>query len=265
MRHLALGILVAGGGLLGAVEDRASGYLVRLQAGVWLATQSAQVGYLDDAGSASLDANELDGDTADLDDLRASPMVSASVRLPAIPIDLHAGLFSFAADGKGRLGSTVRFGDRDFTAGTEVEADTSFLDGYVEGAFRVVPWAVAGVSAGLAVHALTVEAGLEDGAGRESFDEAVYFPTLALRGWVHPIPSLGIEATLHLLKLEIGDVEATYVDLCAQAVYRPWERFGFAGGLRLLDCQLEWDLTGDDQARADVSLFGPFVAVIAQW
>ncbi|MHC5067300.1 MAG: porin family protein [Planctomycetota bacterium] len=244
-----------------SAADTASTYTVRLLAAAWFTEPSGDVVY-DDSNDLG---DTFDVDDYDLDSMTASPMIEAGVNLPLF-FDLHAGVFSYSDDGTDEvLGSSpVRFGDTDFF--DSVNTEISVTDFYGEIAWRPINLDLVGVGIGLAVHVIDGEFTVtDDNNNKETLNETIPMPALALRGFVNPLDELGVEAKLHFMAIDIGDVDATYIDAHIMATWRPLPLLGVVGGYRLVSYDLDIDLSGNEFGAVDISLGGPFLGAVLSY
>jgi len=244
--------------IAGAAEGVATEYWGRVIGGVWFASAS---------GDFVADADGVEGDTFEaedfeLDDYEAALMLEASVSLPLF-VDLHAGIFSYSVDGEEELLAPRDFDGESFS-GT-VTTDLQFTDIYGEAAWRPIDFDLVGGSIGLAVHYIDGELQLEeDGSVQsETVAESFPFPAASGRGYANPIDEVSIEARLHLMSLDVADVDATFIDFLATVAYRPVDWFGVVGGYRYVQYDLDVEFDDDASATIDLTLSGPFLGVMA--
>ncbi|MDA3963860.1 MAG: hypothetical protein PF961_23975 [Planctomycetota bacterium] len=249
--------LCAFGGSASAV-DAGNDYTVRIIGGAWL----TQMG-----GEFSSSTDLIEGDTFDtddfgLDDFVASPLIEADVALPLL-FELHAGVFSYGADGEATLNELKYYN------GTAVLGDTTtdiaVTDLYGEVAWRFLGLDLATASVGLALHYIDTSVDVNSVLGKTSTDEG--FPLPAITGRVSTSPWGGwtIDGRLHLMALDVGDVDAKYIDLFAAVNYRFTELFGVQGGYRITQYDIDAEISSDHHAVLDVAFHGPYLGLVLQF
>ena len=122
MRIFVASLLCLGcsAGTLSAM-DAAHDYYGRAIGGAWFASLQGDFDY--DKGGVSGTGLDV-GDFGDLDNLSFSPMLEAGVHLPVM-IDLHAGMYSFSADGSTTLTSSAVFGCPSFSGAASSAASAT--------------------------------------------------------------------------------------------------------------------------------------------
>jgi len=241
---------------LGAADDRANDYWLRLSAAAWGPSQSGQAGFTTDGrdpGTADLADLGLDGTQTGL-------MADVDVQVPIIFLpDVHLGAWTTASEGSGTLGSTQAIGDTTFAAGSKVDSTLDLTDLWAELSWRPIDFGLAGFAVGLGVHALDIHLEEKASGTTATFDETLPIPVLVLRGHVNPIPSLGFEAILHGMNYN----DTNFLDLRAQAVWRPMDWLGVMAGWRhvALDATID---DGQDHADLNLTLSGPYLGALVQ-
>lgn len=246
--------------IVGAAESTANDYIVRLSGGAWLAPIEGQFAY----GTGGSPGTSVDLGELGLDDRETNVYVEASLQIPYF-LDLHAGFWSFGSSGTGTLSRTIDFGDETFVVTDTVDSSLDISDYWAELAWGLSTDLV-GASIGVAVHFMAIESSISSRTfpQRETFDEAFPVPMLALRVHVHPWASLGVEFVGHGISLDLDEVEATILDLRAQAVWRPFDMLGVVVGYRHFLVDITAD-DGDDSGMVDVTLSGPYAGLLAQF
>ena len=255
---LCIALLAAAGSAAVPAVESGSDYTVRLIGGVW----GTQLGGDFDASSGGTDGDSFDVDEFGLDDLVVSPMVEAGLALPLL-FEFHAGAFRYGVDGTTEL-TAPRFYNGVQIDGTTT-TDVEVTDMFGEVAWRVLGFDLTTVSVGLAVHYIDASVAIDSDTGSERVDESFPLPALAARVSSSPWGGWTIDARLHLMALEVGDVDANYVDAFAAINYRFTEVIGIQGGYRITDYAIDVELDGDAEIALDLAVHGPYLGVVAQF
>jgi len=235
-------------------------YSIRLMPYAWFAQAGGSFSYEDQ----SIDGSELDADSFDeLDDIEPSPALEAGLRLPFM-FDIYAGVFSLGFEGDTTFSSPKTFGG-DVHLG-DASAEIELLDVYGEIGFNLpIPSTLGGVSAGLAVHTIRSDVALSSSTASGSFDDTVLVPVGALRAYINPVPKVSVEGKLHLMSLEVDDVDVQFVDFLAMVTYSPWQQAGFSLGYRFVDWDIEYQFSDSEEGNVDLDIGGPFLGVVLQF
>jgi hypothetical protein len=256
-------LLIATGCASVAAAD--ADYWVRLAPAAWQADFDGDISYADatvaGAGEYGLEQLALDNDETSL-------ALEASISLPIL-FDIHAGYAGFQTDGSATLDENIVVEDQVFLAGTVVASEIELSDLYAEVGWRIlpIPTDMLGVTVGVALHQVDASFSVSDGLRSAGFDETLYIPALALRAYVQPIGSVRVDGRVHYLNASIGDYAGTYADVDLRVVYQPFALIGFGLGYRhqLYDLTLEDTDAQVEEASVDLTLGGPYIAVVARF
>lgn len=239
-------------------------YWVRVAPAIWQADFDGDISH---AESGLIGADEYGADQLGIDNDETSFALEASLSLPIL-FDIHAGFSRYDTDGGTRLDETIVVEDQAFAAGTDIDTAMELNDLYGEIAWRIlpVPGDFAGVSVGLALHQMDAAFSVSDGVRSAGFDETLYLPALAVRGYLQPIGSVRLDGRVHYLNASLGDYEGTFADVDLRVVYQPYSLIGFGLGYRhqLYDLTIE-DVGDVDEAQTDLTLGGPYLTVVARF
>ncbi len=252
-----LALLLSAGAFLGAADERANDFLLRLSAAGWGAALGGSLGFTEDGRTP----DTADMATLGLDGTQPGYMVDVNFHMPIIFLpDVHVGMWRTGAEGAGNLSEELAIGDVVFTDGERVESTLTLTDLWAELSWRPIDLNIAGFAVGVALHAVDVHFEARSSSSTETFDETLPIPVLVLRGHVNPLKNLGFEAILHGVSYD----GYTFADLRAQALWRPLDNLGVMAGWRHVAMQAEID-DGDDQAEIDLTLSGPYVGALLQF
>ena len=253
--HPITSILLAVAAGAPALAEEGSDYTVRLIGGAWFAAMGGDFDYdTDDIEGTTFDTDEFDLDSATL-----SPQLEVGIALPVL-FDIHAGMTSYGAEGDARLDELNAFNGVPIQGDTTV--DFTMTDLYGEIAWRPVSLDLVAASVGLAVHSVDID--VDSDLGQEELDETIPIPALSGRVWVNPWAGWTIEGKLHVMAIDIGDVDASYSDFHALVSYRWVEWVGVTAGYRFLAYDIQSDL-GDEDISLKLNFHGPFLGLVAQF
>lgn len=219
---------------------------------------------------------DLDGDFA-----ASSSAISASTTWSELGLDdastvfspradLHVGPFDLTFDyaaadysGQGTAGAQLELDGVTIAAGTAVQSDFDLAVWRLTGTYDFFPTEVANVGLGLGLAALDIESSVVNilTSDRIATDEVVPLPYLALRGGME-WGDLEAQGLLGILSLDVGDVEASYLDLDLFLRYRllggeDHLRVSLVLGYRYSDLDAEYD-DGSDRVAIETRVSGPY-------
>lgn len=242
-------------------EHQGSDYMVRGMLSLWEPSMSGDFNYADSSSTFTGDASASD---LGIDDASSSMRFEAGVNLPLV-FDVMVGGYGFEEDGRERLEQSFSYGGTDYLVGTTVETDISIDDLYAEMAFRL-SLLNASVTAGLAIHQQAINIKITDGVFTEEFDEDVYFPVAAVRGYVNLPQNITLEGRIHYLSVTIDDFSAKYTEVHALVSWRPLHHIGVFAGYQITQMDLDYDdPDGSEEVKLDYDLQGPFIGVLVQF
>jgi hypothetical protein len=184
--------------------------------------------------------------------------------------DLHMGPFDVTLDyaaadfsGQGTTGAQLELDGITIAAGTAVESDFDLAVWRLTSTYDFFPTEVATVGLGVGLAALDIESSVVNisNSDRITTDEVVPLPYLALRGGME-WGNLEAQGLLGLLSLDVGDAEASYVDLDLFLRYRllggeDHMRVSLVLGYRYADLDAEYD-DGSDRVAIETRISGPY-------
>lgn len=256
-RHATITSLMLIAGSAFAV-DGASTYTARVIGGAWF----AELG-----GDFTYDGEVFPGQTYSfegfgLDEYEASPMLEVGINLPIL-FDLHAGYYAFGAEGSTNLVDPGFINDIPIAG--QASMDVELTDVYAEVMWRVLNLDLGGAGIGLAVHYVDASVDVDSDLGQEGGEESFPIPAISARAFLNPWGGFSLEGKLHVMALELDDVEAEFVDFHALVGYRPIEWIGIEAGYRLVSYDFDVSFDGDEQLHLDMGFSGPFAGVRVQF
>lgn len=241
-----------------AAADGASTYTARVIGGAWFAELGGEVTY----DGQFVSGETFSADELDLDSAEASPMFEVGLNLPLL-FDLHAGYFSYGAEGSATITDPGFFND--IPIGGRAESEIEVTDLYGEIMWRALNLELGGAGIGLAVHYVDATVDIDSDLGQERAEESFPIPAIAGRVFLNPWGGVSLEAKLHLMMIEVGDVEAEFVDFHALIGYRPIDNLGIEVGYRLTRYDFDVEFDDEEQLHLDVGLSGFFAGLRVQF
>lgn len=254
----SLACLVLGAGVTAVAADGASTYTARIIGGAWFAQLGGDLSYDGELQEGST----FGADDFDLDEASASPMVELGLNLPIL-FDLHAGYAGYGADGSETFTTPKLFNDQVIAGEATAEVDVE--DVYGEVMWRFLNLELGGAGVGLAVHYIDAQMSIDSQSGSERFDERFPMPALSGRAFLNPWGGLSAEMKLHLMSIEVDDVDAQYVDFHVLVGYRPIEWVGVELGYRFIKYDFDISFDDEEHLNLDLSLSGPFLGAVLQF
>ncbi|MEK7412663.1 MAG: hypothetical protein AAB263_05025 [Planctomycetota bacterium] len=242
-----------------------------LAAADWIRIEP-QIGLTKLSGDVTFTDSGVGGTKATMSDLglgsrETTPGIEIALDPPLLPIGFNFGASRFSTSGSGVLSQNFSFGGTTYTTGTTISSDVTLQDVYGELNFHppFTRWDLAGISAGLAVHAMQAKMSVAAPSfATQDVDKTAYFPAVTLRAYVSPIDALQIEGAVQYSSLTVGKSKVSYLNAQLQAGYFPIHYLGLFAGYR----QVSLDLTVDHSSSnldASVNLSGPYFGAEARF
>jgi|GEM_PF-766423 len=180
------------------------------------------------------------------------------------PLDITLDYVASDFEGTGTTDAELELDGVTIAAGTTVESSLDLAVWRLSSTFDFFPTEFADLGAGLGIAAVDFDAAIVDpiGLATISADEIVPMPYLALRGGLD-WGDLEAEALLGLLAVDVGEYEASYIDLDLFVRYQVFggssrASVAILGGYRLIELDAEYD-DGEDRVAFDTSISGPYL------
>ena len=224
-----------------------------LKLGGFVTAFNSEVGFGVDAGTVTLNAEELFGLDTSLTVFRAEAMYRPG-KSRRHQLDLTYA--SFHREGSATLDNELEIGDVTYPVGARVESEFNFDIIRGSYSYALLQDERMRIALGLGVYAVPLKYGLKitTTSGRsavEGADTTLPLPSLALRGDFQLIPRLFLYTGIDVMYLEIGDFKGSLLDVNAGLEYRPWKYVGFGLGYNGLSMAAEAEGSDSDYPGVD--------------